>query len=251
MEVRLVIETRRGQTKTYTLNHDETVIGRSKDAGLRVPSEEVSRRHCVLRKENGYVTVEDLQSVNGTFLNDQPVTERQIVRPGDRLQVGPVAFVVEYQWTQGVIDKLLRDTRVRSPQPPDDLEVVEEEVAAEEIEVVEDEPAAEEIIEVVEEEVVAEEIIEVVEEEPAEEIMEVVEEVVEEEVVGEVTAVVEPDVDDDFTISLDEDFHVPLDEETTATTVDAGTQAWNPPDELRDVFAHLDEIDPPKKKRPK
>jgi pSer/pThr/pTyr-binding forkhead associated (FHA) protein len=241
MEVRLVVETRRGQTKIYTLNHDETVIGRSKDAGLRVPSEEVSRRHCVLRKENGYVTVEDLQSVNGTFLNNKPVTDREIVRPGDRLQVGPVAFVVEYQWTQGVIDKLLRDTRVRSPQPPDDLEVVEEEVAAEEI------------IEVVEDEVVAEEIIEVVEEEPAEEIMEVVEEF-QEEVVGEVTEVVEPVVagdDDDFTISLDEDFAVPLDDESTETTVDAGTQAWNPPEELRDVFARLDEIDPQKKKRPK
>jgi pSer/pThr/pTyr-binding forkhead associated (FHA) protein len=240
MEVRLVIETKRGQTKTYVLKDAETVIGRRKDAGLRIPSEEVSRQHCVLRKENGYVTVEDLQSVNGTFLNDKPVTDREIVRPGDRLQVGPVAFVVEYQWTQGVIDKLLRDTRVRSPQPPDDLEVAEEEVGVEEIEVVEEEPAAEEIIEVVEEE-------------PAGEIMEVVEEV-EEEVVGEAMEVVEESgiaPDDEFSFSPDEDFSVPLDDGDTAETTVEATQAWDPPDELRDVFAHLDEIDPPKKKGPR
>jgi hypothetical protein len=45
---------------------------------------------------------------------------------------------------------------------------------------------------------------------------------------------------------------VPLEEfeEPTETTVEGGTQGWDQPEELRDIFAHMDEIDPPKKKNP-
>jgi hypothetical protein len=46
---------------------------------------------------DGTVTVEDLGSLNGTRLNGDPVTGVADVRPGDRLQVGPVRFTVEYE----------------------------------------------------------------------------------------------------------------------------------------------------------
>src|SRR5262245_56303103 len=69
---------------------------------------EVSRRHCVVRVRDGYVTVRDLKSSNGTQLNGEEVEGEQVVRPGDRLRVGPVTFVVEYQLTPEAIDRLLR-----------------------------------------------------------------------------------------------------------------------------------------------
>ena len=46
------------------------------------------------------------------------------MRPGDRLRVGPVTFVVEYQLTPEAIDRLLRGEGVESVE--EDLEVVEE-----------------------------------------------------------------------------------------------------------------------------
>jgi pSer/pThr/pTyr-binding forkhead associated (FHA) protein len=56
--------------------------------------------HCRLRMEaDGLVRVEDLESANGTFINASQIQSLEIVRPGDRLSLGPVTFVVEYEMT--------------------------------------------------------------------------------------------------------------------------------------------------------
>jgi pSer/pThr/pTyr-binding forkhead associated (FHA) protein len=121
MEVRFVIEQGKTRTRTLVLRKDEGIVGRERGCDLRIASAEVSRRHCVLRVRDGYVTVEDMRSANGTHLNGEPVTGRAVVRPGDRLKVGPVTFVVEYQLTPEAIDRLLQGEEAVS-----DLEVVEE-----------------------------------------------------------------------------------------------------------------------------
>src|SRR5207244_4199000 len=75
---------------------EETIVGRRRDCDLRIRSSEVSRRHCLLSFQDGVLHVEDLDSVNGTFVNGVRVSGRQVVRPGDRLDVGPIQFLVEY-----------------------------------------------------------------------------------------------------------------------------------------------------------
>ncbi len=108
MDVKLVIEKKKGARKQiFRLRKPITVVGRAQGVDVRVPSPEVSRRHCLFRLRDGYVTVEDLDSSNGTLLNKIPVCGREIVRPGDLLGIGPVTFVVEYQLTPEVIDRLL------------------------------------------------------------------------------------------------------------------------------------------------
>jgi predicted component of type VI protein secretion system len=104
MQFSLVVENRR-KIQRVRLRSAKTIVGRKQGCGVRIPSPEVSRQHCVLRLERpGYLTIEDLNSANGTYLNGQEVVRRQVVRPGDRLQVGPVTFVAEYEMTQEVID---------------------------------------------------------------------------------------------------------------------------------------------------
>ncbi len=71
------------------------VLGRSREADLTLGHPSISRRHCRLREENGLVVVEDLQSTNGTFVEDRPV-EQAALEPGARLRVGPLTFVVVY-----------------------------------------------------------------------------------------------------------------------------------------------------------
>ena len=97
MDVRLVVE--KGSTKgqTWHLHHQETVVGRRRDCHLRIRSAEVSRRHCLLSVHDDYVRVEDLDSVNGTFINGQRVVGKQLLRPGDHLEIGPLGFIVEYE----------------------------------------------------------------------------------------------------------------------------------------------------------
>jgi predicted component of type VI protein secretion system len=98
MIVRLVVEGGR-RRRVVEVRPPQAVVGRGHGNAVRIPSAEVSRRHCRLRLEDGLVTVEDLDSINGTFLNGRRVREAQEVRPGDRLGVGPVTFVVEYDLT--------------------------------------------------------------------------------------------------------------------------------------------------------
>jgi pSer/pThr/pTyr-binding forkhead associated (FHA) protein len=136
MDVRLVIEQGKTRTRALRLHKDEGVIGRERGCDVRIPSAEVSRRHCLLRVRDGYVTVEDLKSSNGTQLNGEDVQGEQVVRPGDRLRVGPVTFVVEYQLTPEAIDRLLRGDLEGETGP--ELEVVEE--AEPELDIVEEAP---------------------------------------------------------------------------------------------------------------
>jgi pSer/pThr/pTyr-binding forkhead associated (FHA) protein len=119
MKVKLVVQQGRKRVREIHLRPPEAVLGRGTSNAVRIPSGDVSRKHCRLRLENGIVTLEDLDSVNGTFLNGEEVRGVQVVRPGDCLEVGPVRFLVEYELTPDARDRL----RGRS----EGFELVEEE----------------------------------------------------------------------------------------------------------------------------
>jgi pSer/pThr/pTyr-binding forkhead associated (FHA) protein len=65
----------------------ETTIGRSPDCGIFLDDVTVSRRHAVLREQNGSFVVEDQGSLNGTFVNRKRVESAQL-EDGDELQIG-------------------------------------------------------------------------------------------------------------------------------------------------------------------
>jgi pSer/pThr/pTyr-binding forkhead associated (FHA) protein len=150
MDVRLVIERGRTRTRVVRLTAPETYIGRQRGCGVRIPSAEVSRRHCALRIADGYLTVQDLGSVNGTFVNGMRIVNQEVVRPGDHLEVGPVRFIVEYELTPDALDRLSRFSMPAFVEPvaaaEEILEVLPVKESAEEIpmlEVVEDIPSLE------------------------------------------------------------------------------------------------------------
>jgi pSer/pThr/pTyr-binding forkhead associated (FHA) protein len=106
MEVNLVVQNGPSRTRKIQVRNSEALVGRRRGCQVRIPSADVSRSHCRLSVQDGYVTVEDLDSFNGTFLNGDRVSSVQPVRPGDRLEVGPVAFVVEYELTKTALRAL-------------------------------------------------------------------------------------------------------------------------------------------------
>ena len=71
-------------------------VGRATGADFIVDVALVSRLHCRLTATEGHVEVVDLESTNGTFVNDQKV-ERANLANGDRLRVGRVEMTVERQ----------------------------------------------------------------------------------------------------------------------------------------------------------
>lgn len=91
----LLISEHVGTGQLVDLGDGETVIGRGKDADITLDDSRVSRRHAVLRFEGGACVLHDLGSANGTRLNDRPVLEPAILRPGDRVQVGRTTMVFD------------------------------------------------------------------------------------------------------------------------------------------------------------
>jgi FHA domain len=126
MNVRLVMERKRKRVWTTDLRGPEATLGRALGSTIRIPSSEVSRRHCRLRIENGVVTVEDLESVNGTFLNGTRVRDIEMVCPGDRLTVGPATFVVEYELTPEVLERLRGKDDYAILEAEDEIALVED-----------------------------------------------------------------------------------------------------------------------------
>ena len=64
------------------------LIGRSTDCGLRPTCPLVSRNHCELIVRDDYVAVRDLNSKNGTWVNDEPVVSERQLFSGDQLRLG-------------------------------------------------------------------------------------------------------------------------------------------------------------------
>ena len=73
--------------ETFPLVGERVEIGRSPDADVFLDDVTVSRSHaCVLRAHDGY-TIEDLGSLNGTYVNRRRV-ERARLEDGDEVQIG-------------------------------------------------------------------------------------------------------------------------------------------------------------------
>ena len=63
-------------------------IGRHPSCEFAVRKGDVSRRHAEVRSEDGHHWLRDLGSTNGTFINGERVDGEQVLRPGDRIEIG-------------------------------------------------------------------------------------------------------------------------------------------------------------------
>jgi putative nucleotidyltransferase with HDIG domain len=87
----------RGTALVYALADGMVVtVGRVSQCEIHVEDLAVSRRHCTLSVRGREVLVTDLDSANGTFVNERPV-KSATAHPGDVIRVG--ATVLEYRDT--------------------------------------------------------------------------------------------------------------------------------------------------------
>jgi predicted component of type VI protein secretion system len=91
-----VLQVVRGRSATTTLKLADgvTSLGRHDDCIIRIKSSQVSRKHCELFEAGGKLTVRDLGSSNGTFVNGKRVLGQQPLKVGDELTVGSVTLRV-------------------------------------------------------------------------------------------------------------------------------------------------------------
>ena len=70
MQVKLKVLSGSHEGKEIGLTTEKFLIGRSESCQLRPKSESVSRKHCIIVIRDNRVLIQDLNSRNGTFVND-------------------------------------------------------------------------------------------------------------------------------------------------------------------------------------
>ncbi|MFT3692694.1 MAG: sigma 54-interacting transcriptional regulator [Kofleriaceae bacterium] len=74
--------------------HGAVTIGRTQEAEIHVDHSSVSRRHAVIRIEDGSLSIADLGSHNGTQVNGEVIKSVRALATGDVVTIGDVVFVV-------------------------------------------------------------------------------------------------------------------------------------------------------------
>lgn len=92
MQVRLKVIGGKNDGREIKISVPKFIIGRGEDAHLRPSSDLVSRNHCAIHVGDGKVSVEDLKSRNGTFVNGNQLEAIHHVQVGDTLRVGRLQF---------------------------------------------------------------------------------------------------------------------------------------------------------------
>ncbi len=92
MRPRLLVLSGPLKDSTIPLSEDELTIGRDASNGIAVTDPSVSRKHCLISRQDGGFRVRDLDSRNGTLVNGTGV-EEQWLQHGDQISAGDSSFL--------------------------------------------------------------------------------------------------------------------------------------------------------------
>ena len=126
MQVQLIVANKSQKGQVIPVDVPAFRIGQSEDCHLRSNSSRISQQHCAIHTHDDTVTVQDLGSKNGTFVNGKKISSPKQLKDGDELTVGRHSFTVSIEVTaaQSVASpheafELVSDSAVRSSAEPE------------------------------------------------------------------------------------------------------------------------------------
>jgi pSer/pThr/pTyr-binding forkhead associated (FHA) protein len=91
---KLVIQNQGMTGRAHELNVDRTTVGRVEDNTFQIADPSVSSHHCEVHLRGNEIFIRDLNSTNGTFINNDKITE-SVLKPGQALRLGQVELKLE------------------------------------------------------------------------------------------------------------------------------------------------------------
>ncbi len=114
---RLVCTTATGKSKIIPLKREKLIIGRSNEATLKLMHPSISRKHCVIEKQDKGYIARNISTTNPLYLNDQVISEKRLYS-GDQLRMGTfsITFISDQptdarQTTQKIVTSAKRSNR--------------------------------------------------------------------------------------------------------------------------------------------
>jgi pSer/pThr/pTyr-binding forkhead associated (FHA) protein len=92
IEISLVVAEGRRKGQSVVLSQFPFLIGKSPECHLKPSSDWIAERHCRIDRVRDRVTVTDVGSSDGTWVNGQRIDSAVDVGDGDDLRVGPLAL---------------------------------------------------------------------------------------------------------------------------------------------------------------
>ncbi len=93
---KLVIQNQGMTGRACELHTDRTTIGRVEDNTFQIADPSVSSHHCEVHLRGSDIFIRDLNSTNGSFINNDKFTE-QVLKPGQVLRLGQVELKLEVE----------------------------------------------------------------------------------------------------------------------------------------------------------
>jgi pSer/pThr/pTyr-binding forkhead associated (FHA) protein len=114
---KLVILTQGMTGRAHELNVDRTTIGRVEDNTFQIADPSVSSHHCEVLLRGGEVVIRDLNSTNGSFINDSQITE-SVLKPGQKLRLGQIELKLETEGSAPAAAGSAVPAAPATPAPP-------------------------------------------------------------------------------------------------------------------------------------
>jgi two-component system cell cycle response regulator len=78
--------------KLYNIDKAEFIAGRSQECGIWIEDATISRKHFRIINQGSQCTIEDLNSTNGTFVNNHKI-QKAILKAGDKIQISKETII--------------------------------------------------------------------------------------------------------------------------------------------------------------
>lgn len=91
------------QSLMLDIHELSSLIGRSANCDMRIDRETLSREHARITIKRGVISVQDLHSTNGTFVNDRQISEETQIEPGYVVRFGQEAFCLQSTQTDATV----------------------------------------------------------------------------------------------------------------------------------------------------
>jgi hypothetical protein len=116
IEWRLVLTDGSNATKIIPVNRETLLLGRAVTADIHLDDAHISRHHARFIFQDQQLLVEDLQTINGTYVNGQALTTLHTLRHGDVVTLGP--FTINAEQSLVPVPQTRQETRAYTPPPP-------------------------------------------------------------------------------------------------------------------------------------
>ncbi|MFA7231278.1 MAG: AAA family ATPase [Victivallaceae bacterium] len=82
-----------GKSHEYVMDGNQVVVGRDSECNIVITKSDASRKHARIFRDGNRFILEDLKSVNGTFVNSTPIADKCEIKHMDIIQIGSCMLV--------------------------------------------------------------------------------------------------------------------------------------------------------------